>query len=148
MAKTKKSRSPEQEAVAAAEAAVAAKAAELEAAQAAVRLLKFELDEARSALTDAREAADELLPQCVMVQEQWRSGATEEIGRFVVVRKTPGGMLIVRHVGSTPDAEMRFKWSAHRGVFVSAEKTSTWHSTTRKLRDVPPEFLPAVPSPA
>lgn len=141
MAKTKLS--------AAAQALVAAKhvadlaKADLDHARAEVKRLEQELSDAQGAWRDAQVAVDAELPQCGMVLAKWRSGKEEGAGRLVILRKTPGGMLITRRVGDVHGAEMKFKWSQHRAQFVQAEKSSFHTSDTRKLCDVPGEFLPS-----
>lgn len=126
-------------AVAAAEAALAAKQGELTAALEAVERLRGEVGEASRALREARLAADEALPQCVLVKRSLYSSRDEERGRVVVLRKTPGGQLVVRLAGED-GGEMRFKRSKYSGEWLEAVKSSGWSSDTWLLSDVPPEY--------
>lgn len=142
MAKSKKAPSPAAEAVAAAQLKVDSVAQELAAARADVERLEADVGAARAALRDARVAADAERPQCRMVSVRWRSGTEDDAGRVVILKKTPGGTLVVRRVGDEGGPEYRFKWSAHSAKFVQAEKSPFFGSDTRELRDVPTEFLP------
>lgn len=142
MAKSKKAPSPAAEAVAAAQLKVDGVAQELAAARAEVERLEADVVVARAALRDTRVAADAELPQCRMVSVRRFSGIEDEAGRVVILKKTPGGTLVVRRVGNGGGPEYRFKWSAHRAKFVQMEKYAFFGSDTRELRDVPTEFLP------
>lgn len=130
-------------AVADAEEAVAAKAAELAATKEAVQRLEREHSECVVALRQTQTDADAALPQCDMVSVRWRSDKEEPAGRMVILRKTPGGTLVTRRVGDASAYEYRFKWSAHRGKYVQAEKQGSWVSDSRELRSVPAEYVPA-----
>lgn len=125
-----------------AEAAASAKKAEFDAAKETMNRLEKEWLAALAAVRDAQKAADATLPQCRHVRVRWRSGGTEDMGAVVIVRRTPGGRLVVRNVGDPSGTEYQFKWSEHAGVFKQAEK-GTWTSDTRELRDVPAEYLPS-----
>lgn len=126
-------------AVAAARQKAEAKKAEVEAAEVHLRQLRAEMGTALLAIEEARDADDAHLPQCRMVKVRWRSNGEEEIGRVAIVRKTPGGQLIVRRRG----AEYRFKWNPYGQEYAQAEKDVFFASDRRQLRDVPSEFLPA-----
>lgn len=141
----KKKPSAAAEAVSAAKLVVELAKADLEDARAEVKRLEQKVSDAHVAWRDAQVAADAELPQCGMVLVKWRSGKEEDAGRLVILRKTPGGMLIARRVGDVYGAEMKFKWSQHRAQFVQAEKSSFYANDTRKICEVPAEFLP-VPS--
>lgn len=125
-----------------AEANLSAKEAELIAAKEALRRIEVEYGAAYAAVRKAQTEADASLPQCNMVRVRHYSGKEEDCGRFAIVRRTPGGMLVVRRVGDSIGSESKFRISQHRAVYVQAEKVS-WSSDTRELRDVPPEYLPA-----
>lgn len=130
-------------AVAAAEEAVTAKAAELAAANETVQRLEREYWECVAALRQAQTDADAALPQCDLVSVGWRSDKETPAGRMVILRRTPGGMLVTRRVGDAAAYEYRFKWSAHRGKYVQVEKQGSWVSDHRELRSVPAEYVPA-----
>lgn len=127
--------------VLAAEALVDAKDAEIVAAQAALKQLEMERREAYLAVRAAQAEADAALPQCRMVRVRWRSGGEEELWRVVIVRKTPGGMLVVRRVGEPDGYEERFRWAAYAGNY-RQQKPSSFASDHYELRDVPADFMP------
>lgn len=114
------------------------KKAEIEALELHLRQLRAEMGTALLAINAAWDEADANLPQCRMVKVRWRSGTEEEIGRAAIVRKTPGGQLVVRLRGT----EYRFKWNKYGGQYGQAEKESFFGSDQRQLRDVPPDYLP------
>lgn len=122
--------------------AAEAKKAEIEAAELHLRQLRAEMGTALLAIEAAQDEVDARLPQCRMVKVRWRSGTEEPIGNAAIVRKTPGGQLVVRRRG----AEHRFKWDAYGGKFVQAEKNTFFAADRRQLRDVPAEFLPKEPA--
>lgn len=124
-----------------AEAAASAKRAEFEAAKEAVKRLEGEWFQALAAVKAAQTEADAALPQCRLVRVRWRTSNEEEMGRAVILRRTPGGMLVVRYVGDPDGIEFKFKWAAYAGKFRQAEKGG-YTSDTRELRDVPAEYLP------
>lgn len=132
-----------QQRVAAAEQAEKSKAEELEAAKDTVHRLEQEHRVAISAVRKAKEEADALMPQCRMVSVRWRSGEAQDIGRVVILRKTPGGMVVVRRVGDTSDVTYKFKWWEHSSRYAQAEKQYGYANDRRELRDVPVEYLPA-----
>lgn len=125
-----------------AQAKLDAKARELAAAKETVSRLEAEHADAGRDLRAAQEAADAGLPQCLVVRSKFRCGREEEMGRFVILRKTPGGVLVTRRVGELSGSEYRFKWDALHSEFVQAEKNTFYGSDTRKARGVPPDFLP------
>ena len=124
-----------------AENALSAKDTEVIAAEDALKRLEAEHGEAHAAVRKARIEADASLPQCGMVRVRWRSGNEVDAGRVVILRRTPGGMLVVRLVGEPTGGEYKFKWAEYAGKFRQAEKGS-YSSDTRELRDVPAEYLP------
>lgn len=132
----------EPQAVVAARQAAEAKKAEVEAAELHLRQLRAEMGTALLAIEAAWDEADAHLPQCQMVKVRWRSGNEEPIGNAAIVRKTPGGQLVVRRRG----AEYRFKWNPYGVKFVQAEKETFFAADRRQLRDVPAEFLPKEPA--
>jgi hypothetical protein len=107
--------------VIAAEAALSAKAAEVAAARDALKRLEAEHGAAYAAVRQAQTDADAALPQCRVVRVRWRNGNEEDAGRVVIVRRTPGGVLVVRHVGAPAGHEYKFKWSEHSHKFRRAE---------------------------
>ncbi len=113
------------------------RAAELQAAREALERLEGEHAIAVGAIRRALAAEEATYPQCRMVRVHWRSGAEENSVQVGILRRTPGGQLVVRHLGS----EYRFKWS--RDHYVQAEKANTTGVYLRELRDVPAEYLPA-----
>ena len=127
-------------AVVAAEAAEAEKKAAWDAAAAAAKQAEQDYYAACRASREARIAADADLPQCKMVDVRWRTDKAEEAGRVVILRKTPGGLLVVRRVGDA-EGDFRFKWNKHRGIWQQAEKGS-YAFKTRELRDVPDQYMP------
>jgi hypothetical protein len=124
-----------------AETALTAKAAEVAAAKDTLKRLEAEHSAAYVAVRQAQTEADESMPQCRMVRVRWRSG-TEEFGApYVIVRRTPSGMLVVRPVGSNSGSEHRFKWAEHARKYRQVAKGS-FTSDTLELRDVPAEYMP------
>lgn len=130
------------EAVSAAEAAFEAKRAELEAAKEVVSLLQREFGDAMMSLRTARIEADYALPQCRMVEISRYSDGEKNSSPVVIVRRTPTGMLVVRHVGQAAGHEWKFKWASYSGKFRQAEKGPSFGSSHRELRDVPADYLP------
>lgn len=128
--------------VAAAEALVEEKTKALVAAKEAVQVLERERGDAVLALHAAQKSADSALPQCRLVRVSWRSGKAEDAGLVVILRKTPGGMLVVRKVGDASGAsEAKFKWREHSGKYAEAKKSSSFTSDQMELRDVPSDYL-------
>ena len=141
---SKKTKEPD--AVALARKAADEKLGELLAARAAAKRLEKEHEDAREAIRRAQEAADAALPQCTRVIVGWRSGKVTPLGKAVILRKTPAGLLVVRRFGDASGDEERYKWSPHSGKFMSAAKKSHFAYDTHELRDVPAEFLPEEPA--
>lgn len=131
-----------QKRVAAAVQAKMAKAEELAAAKETVSRLEDEHRAAAAAVREAQEAADALLPQCRMVRKSRRGGQELDIGRVVILRKTPSGMVIVRFVGDSSGDTYKFKWREVSAVFVQAEKQPAYAGDHRELRDLPAEYAP------
>lgn len=129
-------------AVVAAEQLAEAKSAELKAAQESVRSLEREYAQAVIAAREAQEHADAALPQCDMVNVRRYDRADRDACRVVIVRKTPTGMLVVRHVGYASGSEYKFKWATYGDRFMQAEKQYGYGGDRRELRNVPPEYLP------
>ncbi len=127
-------------AVIAAEAAVSEKEIDLTAARERVRQLEQEHSDALHALTQARIAADSALPRCRLVSVNWRSGEENGIGPAVILRKTPGGLLVARRIGD-PSGEIKFKLNEFTGRYMDARKQSVFTYSRLGLRDVPPEFM-------
>lgn len=128
-------------AVKAAEEAIEKKREEVAEAEELGKRLRDELGACFADLRKAQELADSDLPRCVCVvrkRGEIQPGETP----LVILRKTPGGLLVTRHYGGTP--ELRFKWWPYSGCYVQAEKSSGFYSGQRELRDVPPEFMPRV----
>lgn len=130
-----------QQRVISAEQEVKNKAAELEGARATMKRLERELYEASAAVSKAQEDADAMLPQCRMVSVHLRSGETRDIGRVVILRRTPGGIIVVRGVGDTSNMTYKFKWRKHSAQYVQAEKQSSFSYDSRVLHDVPADYL-------
>ena len=124
-----------------AEAALIAKIAELAAARDTVSRLEVEHGHAIAADRQAQTDADSALPQCRMVMVGRFSGKDSDMGRVVIVRRTPSGMLVVRGVGDSNGIEYKFKQSKWSTVYRQAEKTG--YTGCRQLRDLPAEYDPA-----
>lgn len=93
-------------------------------------------------LKEARIREDENLPQCQIVNIEHYSAEVRHLGRAVILRKTPTGMLIVRFFGPVHKYEQRFIWDKYRSVFRQSEKGKSFAANRRELRDVPIEFMP------
>lgn len=124
-----------------AEAVARNKKAELDTAQDAIGRIQREWYAALAAVRDAQIEFDDTLPQCRYVRVCCRSGDTEDIGKVVIVRRTPGGKLVVRMVGDLSGKEIQLNWVGHAGAYIKVEKG--WTRETRELRDVPAEYLPS-----
>lgn len=130
-------------AVALAQAFQVAKEAELREARTVVKTLEGELGAAISATRKAQGDEDAHLPQCKIVTVM--SGGRESVfGPVVILRKTPGGMLVTRRVGEPGAKTFKFTFVGHSGKFVQAEKQSSYAYAHRELRDVPAAYMPAV----
>lgn len=125
-----------------AEAAVIAKAAELEEARKTVTLIESELSAARLDVIAAQTAADAELPQCRIVRFRGGSSTMTDIGQAVILRRTPRGILVVRKVGDASNEELRFKWDAYPGAF-QRKAGSSYATAFYELSDVPAEYLPS-----
>jgi hypothetical protein len=124
-----------------AEIVVSAKAVEVAAAKETLKRLEHEHWEALEAVRKAQTDVDASLPQCRIVRASGFSGAEVGGARVVIVRRTPGGMLVVRHVGNTDGYEYKFKWVEHAGNYRRVT-TERWASSFDELRDVPDAYLP------
>lgn len=124
----------------AAEKAVQAKRQEVDEATQALERIKLEHKAAVDALRAAWAEADKALPQCHMVTSSRMGVDTAEVK--VIVRKTPGGMLVVRSLGDHDGKEKRFKWATHLGRFLPVDRENPYSSASRYLIDVPAEYLP------
>ena len=131
--------------VIAAEASLSAKKAEVTAAEDALHRLKAELAWAYAAVTNAQTEADASLPQCRMVSVSRYDHKEDGGARYVILRRTPTGMLVVRRVGDAGGYESKFKWSARSEVYREVVK-HLWGSDSKELRDVPAQYLSPVPS--
>jgi hypothetical protein len=116
------------------------KAKELTAARAAVQRIEREVFAAHAAVRAAQTAVDETLPQASMVKVFVRSGNSEDMGRVVIVRRTPGGLLITRPVGEPSGISRSFRWSTARSCYVEKVKAQSYVSSVVTLSDVPAEF--------
>ena len=123
-----------------AEAALAAKKAELSAAKDALALLVKETGAAYEAVTSAQTEADASLPQCSMVHVNRYTSREEGRAQYVILRRTPSGMLVVRRAGDAGAPQLRFKWAIWARVYRQVEKS--YGSGTTELRDVPAEYMP------
>jgi hypothetical protein len=132
----------EPEIVQAARDAVAAKEAALKAAQDSVVVAQKAYGEALAALRDAQEKADSGLPQCRCVSVSRYRGNETEASRMVILRKTPGGLLVTRRAGDPHVVLFQFKWSEFSGVYREKTKQTFYSSGHLELRDVPPQFIP------
>ena len=124
-----------------AEAAVMVKVAELEEAKKAVLRIGKELSAARLDVIAAQTTADAELLQCRIVMYIGFSGTPTQIGRAVILRRTPSGILVVRKAGEANDEAKRFKWEDRRGTFCIEGRYS--QDAYYELRDVPAEYLPS-----
>ena len=127
-----------------AQAALATKTAEIAVAKDALKRLEQEHLTALLAVRQAQTEADASLPQCRLVRLRWRSNDEKDMGRVVILRRTPGGMLVVRHIGETDGYEYKFKWSGYTpdsSRFRQINKVG-YASDVSELRDVPSEYQP------
>jgi len=132
-------------AVAAAKLVAEAKKQELAEAEGAVARLKAEWIDAMQSIREAQERADAVLPQCRIVSVSRYS--SKEVGgaRVVILRRTPAGTLIVRHLGDADRGEYKFRFSTHSEAYREVEKEGRFsYSDRSELRDVPAEYMPAV----
>jgi hypothetical protein len=98
--------------------------------------LEAEHAAAYAAVCHAQTEADEAMPQCCLVRLLPYSGKEEDMGRMVILRRTPGGMLVVRHVGRPACYEYKFKWAEYSRKFQQVDRSRC------ELRDVPTEYQP------
>lgn len=126
--------------VIAAEAALAAKAAEVSAAKAAIQQLESEYRDAHDAVTAAQTEADAGLPQCRMVSVSRYTGKEDGGASYVIVRRTPAGRLVVRQVGNTKSATSTFAWDERANVYRLKSKNRLAMYVI-ELRDVPAEYV-------
>lgn len=129
-------------AVIAAEAARDAKEKELAVSRERVQTLEREYSETLKSVTQAKIEADSALPQCRIVQISYRSSEKTTSSQSVILRRTPGGILVVRCVGNVSGTEYRFKWNDYTGKFHEAGKVRGFNCFRRELQDVPEEYIP------
>lgn len=125
-----------------AEVAMAAKKAAVSEAREALKRLEAEYGDAVLAVRHAQTEADAKLPQCQIVTVRQYNGKVEALSCGVILRRTPSGMLVVRHVGDNEGSEFKFKPGGFYGTFRQAENPSHM-GDVRELLDVPAEFLPS-----
>ena len=123
-----------------AEAALAEKKQALADARSRVSFLEKELEELHEAQLEARIKTDSKLPQCNMVRGFGREKTYDPV---VIVRLTPGGLLVVRRVGESRELELKFKWDEYALNYTQAESNLFSGGAYRKLENVPIEFMPA-----
>lgn len=122
-----------------AESALAARTAEVAELEEALRMKKLELSDAYVAVNKARMDADADKPQCRAVRVSWRIGKEDEGAPYVIVRRTSGGLLVVRRVGG--EGESKFKYSESSGRYREVKaRSSSWSTAHLELRDVPAEY--------
>lgn len=124
-----------------AEVAVNAAKAKINAAEEALKQAGDAYTSAIRMLHDANVKADESFPQCRIVKVNYCSPSEQELGRAVILHKTPTGMLVVRYLGNPNGDKQRFVFDKYSGAFRQSEKSSLF-SSQRELRDVPSEFIP------
>ena len=123
-----------------AEAALAEKRQAVADARSRVECLEKELQEFHEAQLDARIKADSELPQCTMV---WGFSWEKTGERVVILRLTPGGLLVVRRVGAKSELELKFKWDKYALNYTQAESNQFSGGAYRKLENVPIEYMPS-----
>lgn len=107
------------------------------------RVAQKALEEAYSSLRDAQVEEDASLPQCDLVEVNRYNGNESKPSRMVILKKTPTGMLDVRHVGEPSRVPLRFEWEPRHSRFCIKRSRSSFYSSSRQeLRNVPPEFMP------
>jgi hypothetical protein len=128
-------------AVAEAIARLQSKKEEFEAAKATLKILEEEMRDADDDVRKAQTEADSAYPQCDLVTVRRFGGKACDPVRVAIIRKTPGGLLVVRRVGVPDGLQYKFKWAEYSSVFRQSEKTGSY-SDCRELRAVPAEYLP------
>ena len=123
-----------------AEAALAEKRQALDDARSRVSFLEKELDDLHEAQREGRIKADSLLPQCNMVRGVGREKTYDPV---VIVRLTPGGLLVVRRVGASSELELKFRWDKYALNYTQKESNLFSGGAYRKLENVPIEFMPS-----
>jgi hypothetical protein len=126
-----------------AEELVRVKTEERDAAKAVVARLEADVGAAYAALRAAQIEADSALPQCDLVSTSRNTGKETGRQRVVILRKTPTGLLVVRTAGMPGGGEYQFEWSKYTGTFSPKKRAKHYTSESRKLSDVPPEYMPA-----
>lgn len=112
-------------------------------AEAIVASARRALDEAIAQVVKAQLAIDDEMPQCRMVSVSWRTGKPCNEGVvMVIMRKTAGGMLVVRERGNDGAQQHKFKFAPHSGLYREHGKANSGSYYTRQLHDVPKDFLP------
>lgn len=122
----------------AAKSAAELKRKELEEAKEAVIRLQSEFVQSVCAVRAAQMAADASLPQCRCVRIGWRGYSEEDSADYVILRKTPTGILVTRLAGDPKSLERRFAMSKYSGTYCEVAKTSIYSHL--ELRDVPAEW--------
>lgn len=123
-----------------AEALVAQREQEMNAAESALKAAQVAWRDAIGAANEARIAADAHLPSCTIVWIRAFDGRTTRKARAVIVRQTAGGQLVARIPGV--EAEYRFKFNRWTNEFRQAEARNRI-ADCRVLQDVPQQYLPA-----
>ena len=123
-----------------AEAALASKAQEVTSAKRRMECLEKEYDELLESQYQARIKTDSVLPQCSMTRGFGREKTDE---RVVILRLTPGGLLVVRRVGANSELTLKFKWDEYALNYTQAESKMFSGGAYRKLENVPIEYIPS-----
>lgn len=125
-------------AVEAAQQAVDEKKKALENVNDLAEAMRNELSVLRKALEVAQLEADALLPQCKMRRGNILSRRTVEPA--VIIKQTPSGALMVRHVGRQDLNPMRFNYIGD-GEFREYQKVGLHSYSRGTLLEVPQQFI-------
>ena len=71
------------------------------------------------------------------------SGREKTYDPVVILRLTPGGLLVVRRVGANSELTLKFKWDEYALNYTQAESKLFSGSGYRKLENVPIEYMPS-----